>query len=211
MDLVRACFLDDVEYDSEKDQQLAAKIKAWIEDDIEKQICFVRGRDKEGQAILSIMARTDCSTDSEAFLYLILFVMERAIATTEQSSVGNLEKIMVVLDFGSFKASVAPSLADAKAVLMILQHNYPERLRRLVILDPPLWLRTVYGLVSPFLDPLTKQKFIVCSGQTRKQAILSEYVESNQAMPFMIPDGKLTEKVDISRYLKNVPFQQGYD
>ena len=69
MDLVRACFLDDVEYDSKKDEQLAAKIKIWIEDDIEKQICFVRGRDKEGQAILSIMARTDCITNNLSFFH----------------------------------------------------------------------------------------------------------------------------------------------
>lgn len=209
IDLVRSCFMSNIEYDSEDDQKLAEQIRAMIDEDIKKQICVVRGHDKENLAILTIFARTVKGDNEDAFLYLILYAMERATAITEFLSMGINEKLMVVLDFGSFKASLAPP--GTKGVALVLQHNYPERLRRLVILDPPLWMRTLYGIISPFLDPVTKKKFQVCSGERQKRKVMAEFVEPEQAMPFMIAGGNLVGDVKVDHFTQQVPFHLLYD
>jgi CRAL/TRIO domain len=136
--------------------------------------------------------------------------VERAIAVTETHSEGALEKIMVVLDFKTFKSSLAPSWNAIKRVATILQNRYPERLKKLVVIDPPFWMRTMYSLLNPFLDPETKAKFVVVSGDHKKQTVLSEFIDVEQAMPWMLPKGKLVDPVDIGSYLKQVPFCQAY-
>eukprot|EP00522_Entomoneis_paludosa_P014801 CAMPEP_0172450110 /NCGR_PEP_ID=MMETSP1065-20121228/8598_1 /TAXON_ID=265537 /ORGANISM="Amphiprora paludosa, Strain CCMP125" /LENGTH=321 /DNA_ID=CAMNT_0013201883 /DNA_START=118 /DNA_END=1083 /DNA_ORIENTATION=+ len=210
IDIIRACFMESIEYDSEEDEKLAKKMRSMIELDLKDQICVVRGHDKEKLAILTIFARTAKGNSDEAFLFVMLYAMERATAATEFLSLGANEKLMVVLDFGSFKASSAPSWNASKAVAMVLQHHFPERLRRLLILDPPFWLRTMYAMVSPFLDPLTKAKFQVCSGERQKRKVIAEFVDADQAMPFMLPDGKLVGDVVVPHYTRNVPFHEGY-
>ena len=181
-----------------------------IEDDMKKQICVVRGHDKGNLAILTVFARTASGASDDAFLYLMLHVMERATAATESLSMASHEKIMVVLDFGTFDSSVAPSWKASKSVAKMLQDHFPERLKRLVVLDPPFWIKAMYKMVSPFLDPLTKKKFVVCSGSEQKQSVMEEFIEPEQAMPFMRPDGKLTDEVDVEHYLRGVPFHMTY-
>ena len=211
LDIVRSCFFENVEYDTEEDKALAEEFRGMIEVDMTSQICVVRGHDTGNLAILTVFARTAEGASDVAFVCLMLYAMERATAATEFLSMGANEKIMVVLDFGSFDASVAPSWKAIKSVAKLLQHHYPERLRRLVILDPPFWIRALYKMVSPFLDPETKKKFVVCSGQDEKIAIMKEFITSDQAMPFMRPDGGLTSEIDVQHYTRKVPFHMTYD
>jgi hypothetical protein len=89
--------------------------------DIEKQSSFVRGKDKDGHAIITIKARTEIASEDEAFINTQLYVMERALATTEALSMGKKEQIMVVLDFGDFTSSLAPPWNAIKEVVSILQ------------------------------------------------------------------------------------------
>jgi hypothetical protein len=136
--------------------------------------------------------------------------MERAIATSEFLSKGGEEKIVVVLDFATFYSSLAPPLASLKALASILQNCYSERLKRLIILDPPFWMRTMYGLLKPFLDPVTKAKFVVASGEKKKISIVKEVVNVEQAMPFLLPDGMLVDEVDMERFLRETKFCLGF-
>ncbi|KAL7578218.1 hypothetical protein ACA910_012642 [Epithemia clementina (nom. ined.)] len=210
IDIIRSCFLDKIEYDSVEETALAIKVKEMVESDMTKQICVVRGHDKGNLAILTVFARKALGESDEAFLMLMLYAMERATAATEFLSMAECEKIMVILDFGSFDSAVAPSWKASKSVAKVLQNHYPERLKRLVILDPPFWIKAMYKMVSPFLDPLTKKKFVVCSGPEQKRVVMEEFVEPEQAMPFMRPDGKLTGEVDVQHYLRGVPFHMTY-
>jgi CRAL/TRIO domain len=221
IDLVRACFLGDdiVEFDNDEDRAKVLELRRLIEADLAKQHAYCRGHDKDGLAIMIQRSRTAGTNNSskggpedaeDGFVATVLYTMERAIAVTESHSLGALEKIMVVLDFKTFKSSLAPSWNAIKRVATILQNRYPERLKKLVVIDPPFWMRTMYSLLSPFLDPETKAKFVVVSGDAKKQSIISEFIDVDNAMPFLLPKGKLVDPVDLDCYLKQVPFCQTY-
>jgi hypothetical protein len=61
------------------------------------------------------------------------------------------------------------------------------------------------------LDPITKAKFIVATGAKKKHEVLASLISDDQAMPFMLPNGKLAGDVEIDRFLKTVPFHCPYD
>lgn len=178
---------------------------------MKKQLAYVRGKDKDDRALLVVHPRTDKTTVDEDFVTNLIFIVERAAAVTEYESRGKEEKIIVVLDFGTFSSSLSPPMSAVKGIVGVLQSKYSERLKNLVILDPPLWLRTLYGLIKPFLDPITKAKFIVASGSKKKHEVLASLISEDQAMPFMLPNGKLVGEVEIDRFLKDVPFHRLYD
>lgn len=211
IDLFRACFTEGIQFDNEDDAKAAGKLRTQIENDFKKQASYIRGSDKTGRALLIERARTETDTQDDEFVASQIYLMERAIAATEFVSKGRQEKIVVVLDFGSFKSSLAPTLAAVKAVASILQTKYSERLKNLVVIDPPFWMRTMFGMIKPFLDPVTKAKFIVVTGDAKKLEVLTELIDADQAMPFMVPNGKLVEEVDLDRFTKVVPFHCLYD
>jgi hypothetical protein len=53
----------------------------------------------------------------------------------------------------------------------------------------------------------------VVSGDKRKADIFSEFINDDQAMPFMLPSPScmLAKSVDIERFLQDVPFRCLYD
>lgn len=123
-----------------------------------KQKVFVRGVDKQGRALMIMHSREHKGTVDEEFIVAQIYMMERAIACTEFISAGAEEKITVVFELYTFKSSLAPTWGAIKQMASILQNCYSERLKGLIIIDPPLWARTMYGLLKPFLDPGEKDK-----------------------------------------------------
>ena len=190
---------------------MAGKYKNSIAKDLKLQTAVVRGKDKQNRALVLIFPRTSAETTDDEFVLTQLYTMERAIACTEIASEGREEKVLAVLDFSSFQSKYAPSLQAVKSLVSILQTKYPERLKNLVVIDPPFWMRSVYALIKPFLDPETRAKFILASGSKKKVQIISEFVDDEHAMPFMIPTGKLTSEIDLDHFLTRVPFHSLYD
>jgi len=213
IDLIRSCFMEEgtVEYDNDDELLLAHKYRYLINNDLSKQSAYVRGRDKDGRALLIVHPRTQTGTDDDEFVLSQLYLMERAIAVTEYESVGRIEKITAVFDFNNFQSSLAPNFEAVKSVSGILQNRYSERLQKLVITDPPFWMRAAYGVLKPFLDPVTSAKFIMVSGSKRKQQVIADLIDEDQAMPFLLPSGKLIDKVDDRVFIQHVPFYRGYD
>jgi len=203
--------MDFIEYETEEEAEEAENLKSAILSDQIKQNSFVRGHEKGGRSIIILRSRSAADTDEEEFITSTIHTMERAIAVTEHDTNSKQEKVMVVLDFGEFKSSLSPSLHSAKRMSAILQNHYPERLYKLIVIDPPFWMRTMYNLLKPFLDPETKKKFMMATGDKQKENMFKELVDDAQAMPFMIPSGKLTDPVDIEHFLKVVPFHCPYD
>jgi hypothetical protein len=209
IDLIRACFQEGVEYDDTDDSaSKAMQFRAAIESDLRKQAAFIRGSDKDGHALLISRARLEPGTDDEEFVLAQIYLMERAIACTEFLTKGKLGKIVVVFDFGDFSASLSPSWSALKVITTILQHHYPERLYKLFVIDAPFWMRTTWNLLKPFVHEETQQKWVV--GNESKE-IFSDLVSDENAMPFVVPSGKLSEPVDQKRFLEDVPFCYRYD
>ncbi len=53
-----------------------------------------------------------------------------------------------------------PSLATGRAALTILQTHYPERLGRAMIVNLPFIVKSFFSLITPFIDPLTRNKLV---------------------------------------------------
>lgn len=51
-----------------------------------------------------------------------------------------------------------PSLGTARQFLNILQNHYPERLGVALIINVPFLVNAFFKLVSPFIDPITREK-----------------------------------------------------
>jgi hypothetical protein len=198
-------------YENDLEKVAIEQCRARIERDLKHQLGVVRGQDIEGHAVLIYYSRATAAIDDDSFVWSLLYLMERALATTEYTSMGRLEKISVVLDFGNFAASLAPSWNAMQRATTSLQYYYPERLKRLIIIDPPFWMRTTYNMLKPFLDPETKLKFIMVSGDQQKIECLKQVIPESHAMPFMLPGGMLTDPVDGSKFFNEVPFHCLYD
>ena len=54
-------------------------------------------------------------------------------------------------------------VAGLKQIFGLLQSHFPERLARMVFLDPPVIFWGVWRVVSPFVDPVTRAKVVMAS------------------------------------------------
>jgi hypothetical protein len=180
----------------------------------------VRGHDKLRRAVLTKMVRMAPSTDELAYILAQLYVGERALAATEVCSLGNQEQIMMVFDFNNYSSTNSPSYTTLRKTLNIFQSFYPERVAKLFILNPPLWIRSVYATISFLLAKETQAKIMIMAAQCGTKdsvvsssnfSLISQYLDPSQAMPFLIPTGELLGDVDVHQFIQNVPFHSLYD
>ena len=122
-------------------------------------------------------ARENTHQEADNMRHLV-WNLEKAIACTtrrsqqvaspeeEEEQPQQLEKINLIIDYDGFKLKNAPPLSTSKYTLEILQNHYPERMYRIYCLNPPTVFRVFWNLVRPFVDPVTKEKVVFCSGKT---------------------------------------------
>ena len=68
------------------------------------------------------------------------------------------ESLMIIVDYKSTTLRTNPSISVARKVLTILQHHYVETLGRALVVNLPMILSFFYKGISPFLDPVTRDK-----------------------------------------------------
>ncbi|KAI0525705.1 CRAL-TRIO domain-containing protein [Xylaria bambusicola] len=86
----------------------------------------------------------------------MVFMLERVIDLIPAEQ----EKICLLIDFktGAKRTNTAPGIGQGREVLHILQAHYPERLGRALIVNVPWVVWGFFKLITPFIDPLTKEK-----------------------------------------------------
>ncbi|KAF4627404.1 hypothetical protein G7Y89_g10747 [Cudoniella acicularis] len=86
----------------------------------------------------------------------LVFMVERAI----ELMIPGQETLTLLIDFKSSKTrgNTAPPLSQSRECLNILQMHYPERLGRALITNVPWVVWGFFKLITPFIDPLTKEK-----------------------------------------------------
>ncbi|KAI0201127.1 CRAL-TRIO domain-containing protein [Astrocystis sublimbata] len=86
----------------------------------------------------------------------MVFMLERVIDLIPAEQ----EKICLLIDFktGTKRTNTAPGIGQGREVLSILQSHYPERLGRALIVNVPWVVWGFFKLITPFIDPLTKEK-----------------------------------------------------
>jgi len=68
------------------------------------------------------------------------------------------ESLVIIVDYKSTTLRTNPSISIARKVLHILQQHYVETLGRAIVVNLPMLLNFFYKGISPFLDPVTRDK-----------------------------------------------------
>lgn len=160
MDLLRLCFVEDAAkyLHSEDDVKTVARWEELIKDEIEKQLTWVHGYDRQSRAIIHRGSRSTSEVNEEGYNLAILYFTEKAIACTEVESRGRKHKILVMLDFGNYHSNAVPPMALVQESVKTLQVIYPERTKKVFVLESPFWVKLAYLVISPFLSKETKDK-----------------------------------------------------
>ena len=69
-----------------------------------------------------------------------------------------VDSVSIVVDYKSTTLRTNPSLSTARRVLTILQNHYVETLGRGLVVNLPGILAFFYKGLSPFMDPVTRDK-----------------------------------------------------
>ena len=95
-----------------------------------------------------------------------------------------VERMTIIADFDT-ENKLAKKSPDqntvARQFLGFLQNHYPERLAKAIALNPPWYIRLLFTLISPFMDPVTKKKIHFLNGDAAyvKKELL-QYIDEDQ-------------------------------
>jgi CRAL/TRIO domain len=193
VDLVRSCF---AAAKNGVSSEREAELHAQIERDFSRQVVVMRGlslgvegtisrssdseQQQQQQPVLIKFPRHEGGTTEEEYIQTQIYIVERAVACTEFATRGRHEKVLVVMDggggggssgSGSSSASHAPPVSWQLTAIRRVQHLYPERLGRLIIVDAPFWMRGIYHSIRPFLPPSTRHKIQLVSSSSSSSTV----------------------------------------
>ena len=180
-----------------------------LEKELSEGKLFIRGRTKFNNPLYVVLTHRFVSGFSkEWYMKYNIYTLERAIAIVEKATDGKIEKVAVAFDFGQYNAKMRPPLGLSKNLQFCLRDHYPERVEKVILIDTPFIFRAFWSLIKPFIDPNTKEKVVFVTGSEQKKEIVGNLVDQENAMPFMLPGGKLESDIDIDNYLHQTPFDQ---
>ncbi|KAI1102399.1 CRAL/TRIO domain-containing protein [Jackrogersella minutella] len=86
----------------------------------------------------------------------LVFMLERIIELMPAQQ----ETLSLLINFKTNKSrsNTAPGINQGREILHILQTYYPERLGRAMIINVPWVVWGFFKLITPFIDPLTREK-----------------------------------------------------
>ncbi|CAN8077062.1 unnamed protein product [Agarophyton chilense] len=137
--------------------------------------------------VLILRKREDAfdKRDFEEYRRAFFFTLEctAKIADAEFSHKDPIEQQtgqwVIVMDMEGYNSKNSPPLSVSLETLRIFQNHFPERAKRIVILDAPRAFSILWRMLSPFMDNVTRQKFVFvsrCDGPERLKDVLGEAV-----------------------------------
>ncbi|KAF8346035.1 CRAL-TRIO domain-containing protein [Amanita rubescens] len=115
---------------------------------------ILNGFDNDGRPILYMRPGRENTETSERQLRHLVWWLERAKDLMPPGQ----ESLVIIVDYKSCTLRTNPSVSVARKVLTILQQHYVETLGRALVVNLPLLLTFFYKGISPFLDPVTRDK-----------------------------------------------------
>eukprot|EP01137_Pigoraptor_chileana_P015549 Opistho-2@71613 len=127
---------------------------------------YTRGRDSLGHPTVYMRVHRDPPGNAEEKLNMIVYVLERAIRSMDASK--GVEKLIYIIDLSAFSMSWSSrDLKVGREWLKILQNHYPERCYRILLIDAPTVFWLFWRMLTPFVDPITKNKVVFLHGQKK--------------------------------------------
>ncbi|KAN0065460.1 hypothetical protein ACQY0O_001296 [Thecaphora frezii] len=152
----------------------------------------ISGFDKEGRPILYLRPGRENTSPSPRQIRYLVWSLERAIDMMPP----NVDNIAIVVDYQGATTQSNPSLSTARQVANILQNHYVERMGRAFVCNVPWVLNAFFTAISPFLDPITKDKI-------RFNADLKEFVPVEQ-LDVEFLGGRYNYEFDFDTYWKTI-------
>ncbi|KAL8305305.1 hypothetical protein RB597_003837 [Gaeumannomyces tritici] len=116
----------------------------------------ILGYDNEGRACHYLNPGRQNTEPSHRQIEHLVFMLERVIELMPAQR----DKLVLLINFKTSKSrsNTAPGIGQGREVLHILQTHYPERLGRALIVNVPWVVWGFFKLITPFIDPLTREK-----------------------------------------------------
>jgi len=130
---------------------------------------IINGFDKDGRPIIYMRPGRENTETGPRQLRHLVWCLERAKDLMPPGQ----ESLVIIVDYKSTTLRTNPSISVARKVLTILQQHYVETLGRALVVNLPVLLSFFYKGISPFLDPVTRDKM-------RFNPDLSELIPSSQ-------------------------------
>ena len=158
------------------------------ENETGKQIAV--GYDKEARVCHYLNPGRQNTDPSPRQVQHLVYMVERVIDIMPPGQ----ERLALLINFKSSKSrsNTAPGIGLAREVLHILQHHYPERLGKALIINMPWIVTGFFKLITPFIHPDTREKL-------KFNEDMSQYVPAEQ-MWSEFSSGKLEFEYDHSVY-----------
>ncbi|OSD01223.1 CRAL/TRIO domain-containing protein [Trametes coccinea BRFM310] len=115
---------------------------------------ILNGFDNEGRPIIYMRPGRENTETSPRQLRHLVWCLERA----KDFMPPGQESLVIIVDYKSTTLRTNPSISVARKVLTILQNHYVETLGRALVVNLPFLLNFFYKGISPFLDPVTRDK-----------------------------------------------------
>lgn len=115
---------------------------------------ILTGFDTDGRPIIYMRPGRENTQTSPRQLRHLCFILERARDMLPEHQ----DSIVIIVDYKTTTLRTNPSISVARKVLTILQHHYVETLGRAIVVNLPYLLSFFYKGISPFLDPVTRDK-----------------------------------------------------
>lgn len=158
------------------------------ENETGKQVTL--GYDKEARVCHYLNPGRQNTDASPRQVQHLVYMVERVIDIMPPGQ----ETLALLINFKTSKtrSNTAPGIGLAREVLHILQHHYPERLGKALIVNMPWIVTGFFKLITPFIDPLTREKL-------KFNEDMSQYVPTEQ-MWSEFSSGKLEFEYDHATY-----------
>lgn len=115
---------------------------------------LVLGYDNECRPCLYLSPAKQNTKMSDRQIHHLCYMLDRTIDMLPPGQ----ESACLLISFKGSGNSHVPTVAQARSVLNILQNHSPERLGKALISDLPWYVTTFFKLISPFIDPVTRDK-----------------------------------------------------
>ncbi|TFK56431.1 CRAL/TRIO domain-containing protein [Heliocybe sulcata] len=115
---------------------------------------LINGFDKGGRPIIHMRPDRENTEHTPRQLRHLVWCLER----TKDLMPPGVESCVILIDYSRTTMRTNPSISVARKVLHILQNHYVETLGRGIVVNLPMLLNFFYKGISPFLDPVTRDK-----------------------------------------------------
>ena len=175
---------------------------------------YVRGYDQEGRALLYMTPAREQTNHLINNMRHLVWNLEKAAACTKRKSLElhgkSLQKINLLVDYEGFKLMNAPPMSTARYTLDILQKHYPERMKHAFLIHPHMVFRALWAVTKIFVDPVTKEKIVFCSGKEGQSKLTDIITAKDKLEVRSFGNNPETRDFDSVEYI-HLPFDVSFD